>query len=100
MAGRRNDRGIARAVGRPRRWKMTSSKELDDVVLTCDLPAHGLERGDIGTVLLVQQASNGYEVEFSTLDGESIAIVTLTAIQFRPCKPREIAHVRELAANP
>lgn len=29
--------------------------ELDDVILTCDLPEQGLRRGDIGTVLLVHQ---------------------------------------------
>jgi len=79
---------------------MTSSKELDDVVLTCDLPAHGLKRGDIGTVVLGHQASKGYEVEFITLDGETVAIMTLMANQVRLCKPREIAHVRDLAANP
>ena len=39
-------------------------------------------------------------VEFTTLDGESIAIVTLAANQVRPSKPREIAHVRDLTANP
>ena len=28
-------------------------EELEDVILTCDLAAHGLARGDIGTVVLV-----------------------------------------------
>lgn len=27
-------------------------EELADVILTCDLPEHGLARGDIGTVVL------------------------------------------------
>ena len=75
-------------------------QELEDVILTCDVPEHGLRRGDIGTVVLVHQGDKGYEVEFTTLDGESIAIVTLLASQVRPSKPREIAHVRDLAANP
>jgi hypothetical protein len=75
-------------------------EELEDVILTCDLPKHGLTRGDIGTVVLVHREGKGYEVEFTTLDGESIALVTLTANQVRPSKPREIAHVRELTANP
>jgi hypothetical protein len=39
-------------------------------------------------------------VEFTTIDGESIAIVTLAANQVRPSEPREIAHVRNLATNP
>lgn len=75
-------------------------EELDDVVLTCDLPEHRLTRGDIGTVVLIHQGGKGSEVEFTTLDGETVAIVTLMANQVRPCKPREIAHVRDLAANP
>jgi hypothetical protein len=75
-------------------------EELEDVILTCDLPKYGLTRGDIGTVVLVHKQGKGYEVEFTTLDGESIAIVTLAANQVRPSKPREIAHVRDLAASP
>jgi hypothetical protein len=75
-------------------------EELEDVILTCDLPEHGLRRGDIGTVVLVHQGGKGYEVEFTTLDGETVAIVTLMADQVRPSKPREIAHVRDLSANP
>jgi hypothetical protein len=75
-------------------------EELEDVILTCDLPEHGLRRGDIGTVVLVHQAGKGFEVEFTTLDGETVAIVTLMADQVRSSKPREIAHVRDLAANP
>jgi Domain of unknown function (DUF4926) len=75
-------------------------EELEDVILTSDLPKYGLTRGDIGTVVLVHKRGKGYEVEFTTLDGESIAIVTLEADQVRPSKPREIAHVRDLTANP
>ncbi len=74
--------------------------ELEDVVLTCDLPEHGLARGDIGTVVLVHNGGKGYEIEFTTLDGETIAVATLSADQVRPSKPREIAHVRGLAVNP
>jgi len=75
-------------------------EELEDVILTCDLPEHGLAKGDIGTVVLLHKEAKGYEVEFTTLDGETIAIVTLMSGQVRPSKPREIAHVRDLAANP
>jgi hypothetical protein len=75
-------------------------QELEDVILTCDLSEQGLARGDIGTVVLIHEKGKGYEVEFTTLDGETIAIVTLSADQVRPSKPKEIAHVRDLAANP
>ena len=79
---------------------MIMIEELADVILTCDLPEHGLARGDIGTIALIHKGGKGCEVEFTTLDGETIALVTLTAKQVRPSKPKEIAHVRDLAANP
>ena len=75
-------------------------EELEDVILTCDLPEHGLRRGDIGAVVLVHKEGKGYEVEFTTLAGETVAVVTLAANQVRASKAREIAHVRDLAANP
>ncbi len=68
--------------------------ELDSVVLTTDLPEHGLRAGDIGTVVLVHRGAAGYEVEFTTLGGETLAVVTLPAAQVRPVARREIAHVR------
>jgi hypothetical protein len=69
-------------------------QELDSVVLTTDLPEYGLELGDIGTVVLVHRGSEGYEVEFVTLDGETVAVVSLLASQVRPIGRREVAHAR------
>ena len=71
--------------------------ELDEVVLTCDLPDHGLAAGDIGTVVLVHDEGKGYEVEFMTLDGETIAVTTLRAEQVRPVQHDEIARARSIA---
>ncbi len=50
--------------------------ELDRVVLTTDLPEYHLKTGDIGTVVLVHQEGLGYEVEFITIAGKTIAIVS------------------------
>lgn len=58
-------------------------RELDEVVLMCDLPEQQLAAGDIGTVVLVHGEGRGYEVEFMTLDGETIAVSTLRADQVR-----------------
>jgi hypothetical protein len=69
-------------------------KELDMIVLADDLPEHGLERGDLGTVVLVHNAERGYEVEFVALDGETVAVVSLRPSQIRPIGRREIAHAR------
>jgi hypothetical protein len=68
-------------------------KELDTIVLTADLLEYGLSTGDLGTVVLVHK-HGGYEVEFMTLDGETIAVVSLFPAQVRPVGRREIAHAR------
>lgn len=73
-------------------------KEHDAIILTEDLPGEGLQAGDIGTVVHVHQNGVGYEVEFMTLAGETIAVVTLMAAQVRPVARRDIAHARELSA--
>lgn len=75
-------------------------QELEDVILKSDLPLDGLQQGDIGTVVLIHQEGKGYEVEFTSLDGETVAVVTLPASQVRPAHTREIAHARDLAGSP
>ena len=72
-------------------------EELSTVVLMADLPEHDLRAGDLGTVVLVHQGGKGYTVEFTTLDGDTLAVATLAADQVRPTRPNDIAHVRELA---
>jgi hypothetical protein len=69
-------------------------QELDRVVLTTDLPEHGLQAGDLGTVVLVHRDNQGYEVEFVTLSGETVALVSLFPNQLRPIGQREIAQAR------
>jgi hypothetical protein len=76
---------------------MQMIQELESIVLTADLPEYGLAAGDIGTVVLVHGKGEGYEVEFMTLDGHTIAVVSVFASQVRPVGHREIAHVRALA---
>jgi hypothetical protein len=66
---------------------------LDTIVLTTDLIEHGLKAGDLGTVVLVHKHV-GYEVEFMTLDGETIAVVSLSPELVRLVGHREIAHAR------
>ncbi len=73
-------------------------KEHDCVVLTANLPDEGLEAGDIGTVVHIHKGGAGCEVEFMTLTGETVAIVTLLANQVRPLNRRDLAHTRELQA--
>jgi len=74
-------------------------RELDRVVLTSDVSAEGLVVGDVGTVVLIHQEGKGYEVEFTTLDGATVVVVTLSASHVRPAHKHEIAHARYLAGS-
>ena len=69
--------------------------ELDLVALAGDLPEYGLKAGDVGTVVLLHNDS-GYEVEFMTFGGETVAVVTVEKHQVRPLGRHEIHHSRPL----
>lgn len=71
--------------------------ELNTVVLTTDIPEHHLKSGDVGTVVLVYNNGEAYEVEFVSTDGNTIALKTLKAEMVRPTfGSKEILHVREI----
>ena len=72
-------------------------EELKLVALLEDLPEHGLQKGDLGTVVFVPKQDEAYEVEFVTLEGETITVTTILAHQVRQVGPREIAQSRVLA---
>ncbi|HTA95255.1 MAG TPA: DUF4926 domain-containing protein [Verrucomicrobiae bacterium] len=75
---------------------MNTINELDAVALTCDLPAHGLLRGDVGTAVLVHGNDKAFEVEFVGYDGHTVALLTLERGQVRPLQTHDIPHAREL----
>lgn len=72
--------------------------ELDTVVLTRDIPEHGLKEGDVGAVVHLYADQSACEVEFVAADGSTIAVLTLATADVRPMHRREILHVRELGA--
>ena len=74
-------------------------KELDQIVLTSDLPNEGLKAGDVGTIVDIHRRGEAFEVEFMTLAGETVAVTTVLASQARPIGKREITHARELASR-
>ena len=76
---------------------MGTIKEHDRVVLTTDLAGEKLAAGDVGTVVHVYCDDKGFEVEFVSLDGETVAIVTLEPGQIRAVERREITHARRVA---
>ena len=71
-------------------------KEHDQVVLTVDLPEEGLKAGDVGTVVHLHRGGEAFEVELMTLDGETVAVVTVPASQVRPITSRDLTHARPM----
>ena len=76
---------------------MAAISEHDRVVLTKTVPTEKLEAGDVGSVVHVYRDGLAYEVEFTTLNGRTAAIVTVEASGVRPVRRHEITHARELA---
>ena len=73
-------------------------KEHERVVLKKSIPEQGLKAGDVGTVVHVYKKGEAFEVEFLTLQGETVGIATLTASQVRPVLKKEITHARLMRA--
>jgi hypothetical protein len=67
-------------------------EEFDTVILARDLPRAKLRKGDLGAVVHVHDGGAAYEIEFTMLDGQTLAVVTLPADAVRPATGRETAH--------
>ena len=72
--------------------------ELGLVELAVVLPEHGLEAGDIGTVVHLPPDGATAEVEFARADGETVAMLTLGKAQIRPFDGPRILHARPVRA--
>ena len=59
--------------------------------------AKRIAAGDIGAIVHVYSDGQAYEVEFVSLKGETLALLTLTADAIRPVARREIASARQVA---
>ncbi len=73
-----------------------SFKKLDSVVLTKDMPNHGLKKEDVGAIVHVYPEGQ-MEVEFVTAGGKTQAVVTLESSDVRPITPLDMIAVRQLA---
>jgi hypothetical protein len=73
-------------------------KELDTVVLTRDLPSHGLKAGDVGAIVHMPESGESFEVEFVRADGRTVAVVSLKAADVRLFSGAQILHARKLAS--
>ncbi|RKY72051.1 MAG: DUF4926 domain-containing protein [Candidatus Latescibacterota bacterium] len=72
-------------------------RELDPVVLTHDIPEHGLTQGDMGAMVHSYKEGAAFEVEFVTAEGKTVALLTLNRADVRAVSGREVLHVRERA---
>ena len=72
--------------------------EHDTVVLTRSLPDHGLQIGDVGAIVHVYGDQEGFEVEFVSGAGDTVAVVTLKPDDVRRLGESEILHVRKIPA--
>ena len=68
-------------------------KLLDVVVLTRDLPAHGLRRGDLGAVVDLR-GPEAFVVEFVAASGRTQALVTLGSSDIRAVADDDLVAVR------
>lgn len=66
---------------------------LDVVVLERDLAAHGLRRGDLGTVVEVC-GPDAFTVEFVAASGRTQALVTLNSRDIRAVNDNDLVSVR------
>jgi hypothetical protein len=73
-------------------------KEHDTVVLTRPLEEYGLAAGDVGAIVHIYENGSGYEVEFVSGAGTTIAVLTLEPEALRPVAATEILHVRKVPA--
>jgi hypothetical protein len=60
------------------------TSEHDRIVLTEAVPAEGLEHGDVGTVVHVYPDGKAFEVELTTLHGNTAVVATVEAAAVRP----------------
>ena len=73
-----------------------------DVILTRDVPEHGLRAGDIGTVVerhpVPGVVEEGYSVEFFDMTGNTVGVATLPATALRMPTPADRPAARVLSA--
>src|SRR5260221_9837056 len=71
-------------------------REHERVALTVDLPERHLQAGDVGTVVHVYTTSKAYGVEFFTLDGQTLDVITVESEQLRPVGNLDVMHARPM----
>ena len=68
--------------------------ELDTVIPLKERPLEGLVKGDVGFVVFIHEGGKAFEVEFTTLAGDPLGVLTLAEDEIRPVSARDVPHVR------
>ena len=67
---------------------------LDIVILLKNRPNEDLVKGDVGSVVFIDEGGKACEVEFTTLAGDPLGVLTLAEDEIRPVSARDVPHVR------
>lgn len=54
-------------------------QQLDIVILLKDRPHEGLVKSDVGSVVFIHEGGKAFEVEFITMTGDPLGVLTLAA---------------------
>jgi hypothetical protein len=74
---------------------------LKKIVLLIDIPAKGLKKGDVATIVEhhpSKQSWDGYSLEVFNALGDTIDVITVSEIDIEPLKENEIFSVRPMEA--
>lgn len=72
-----------------------------DVALTCDVPEHGLKRGDVVKLVdhhIAPDGTEGYSIEVFNAVGDTLAVTAVPASALEPLREDEILCARSLTA--
>ena len=76
-------------------------EEHDQIVLTTDVngdDGEQLKPGDVGVIVHVHPGGEPFVAEFTSLDGDTMALATVLPSQARPTTRADMAHARSVEA--
>ena len=72
-------------------------KEQEQIVLNADVfgdEGEELKSGDVGTIIHIHPCEEALVVEFMSLNGDTVAIATVSPSQARPMTNADLTHAR------
>ncbi len=69
-------------------------KELNTATIIDDHSNEGLVKSGMGSVIMIHDGGKVFEVEFVTLTGDTLGVLTLTTDEIGPISAHDVPHVR------